>query len=67
MHNIWATWKNTPDLRSRFYSKHRPTVVTPQPDQLEVEQFEGLQGIIICKITTHQTTLYEVINTMCVQ
>ena len=58
---------NTPDLRSRFCSKHKPTVVTPQPDQLEVEHSKGLQGIIIGKKRTCQTTLYEVINTVCVQ
>lgn len=56
---------NTPDLKSRFCSKHKPTVVTPQSDQSELEQSEGLQGIIIGKKTTRQTTLYEVVKTVC--
>ena len=61
---------NTPDLKSRFCSKHRPTAVTPQcsqPTELQGEasaslgQSEEQQGIIIGKKTTRQSTIYEVL------
>ena len=58
---------NTPDLKSRFCSKHRPTTVTPQcsqPTKLQDEASQGQskeqQEIIIDKETTRQSTIYEV-------
>ena len=55
--NIKTGCPNTPELKSRFCSKHSPTVVTQQCSD---SQYEDQQGIIIAKKTTRQSTLYEV-------
>lgn len=55
---------NTPALKSRFCSKHNPTVLPEQEgcslDKAVPVQSEEQQGIIIGKKPTRQSTVYEV-------